>query len=85
MSWYDGLSPGSRFLLGTAVSQGLGAMNSANAQRRAQREADERERRFREDRVRRGAVPAFGGAFTPKPDPVFDPRTGIINSRRGGG
>lgn len=77
LNWYNGLSPGSRYILGSAVNQGANALLSARAQREAQEQQDERDERTREDRVRRGSIPAFGHAFTPRTG-------GIINSRRGG-
>lgn len=78
-SWYNGLSPASRFILGQAVSHGANALAGASAQREAQEAADEREEQEREDRVRRGSVPDFSGAFKPKTN---TPKPGIIDGLR---
>jgi hypothetical protein len=76
MGWYNGLSPGARMVVTSAVSQGAQALIGASSQRAAARSAEEQEEQTRRDRVRRQSLPSFGSAFTPKP--------GIIDSRRGG-
>lgn len=79
--WYNGLSPLSRTILGLGVSQAASAALQANAQRNAQQFQQEQIDRVAADRVRRGQIPSFGNAFTPKPGPKS---TGIIDSRRRG-
>lgn len=74
--WYSGLSPISRQILGAGVSYGAQAIIGARAQNDAEEERNRILQDERDDRIRRGSIPAFGSAFTTKP--------GIINSRRGG-
>jgi hypothetical protein len=76
-SWYNSLSPAARLVLSTGVSAAAQAALGANAQRHAQEAAAQQEEQQRQDHIRRGFIPAFGSAFTPK-------TAGIINSRRGG-
>lgn len=78
LGWYNDLSPAARQIIGTGVGTGIQAGLGANAQREAQEEANRREQEQEEDRIRRGGVPAFGYAYTPRA-----PRsTGIINGSR---
>lgn len=75
--WFRSLSPGAQAALAKGIAGGAGALMQALAQRNQLEAQREREEREREDRRRRGAIPAFGSAFTPKP-------SGIINGARGG-
>lgn len=76
-TWYNGLSPGARMVLGTAVSQGA---SGALAQHRQNQVLDEQQRiidQQRQDQIRRGYIAPF--------DPnAFRPR-GIIDGQRTGG
>lgn len=89
---YNSLSPASRAIVNAGISGVANAALQGNAQRNAQQAQEEAEERQREDRVRRGSIPAFGSAFTPRPR-ALNPNTpnnnpvasgGIISSRRGG-
>lgn len=83
--WYSSLSPASRYVLGTAVSQGASALLQGAAQREQQQSVEEQREQERQDRVRRGYIPAFGSAFTRKqPGKAATPKPGILASRRGG-
>jgi hypothetical protein len=77
MDWANSLSPTTRMILGLGISQGIGAIAQSRAQRAAQEQQDHQQEQANQDRVRRGSLPAFGNAFTPR-------TSGIINSRRGG-
>lgn len=75
-NWYNGLTPASRFIIGTAISQGGSAIMRGIAQRDAQRYAQRVRDQQQEDYQRRHQIPAFG-------DNAFKPR-GIIDGARGG-
>lgn len=76
-SWYNGLSPASRMIIGTALSQGA---SGALAQHRQSQLVDQQNQRLdqqRDDQIRRHYVPGFGdNAFTPH---------GVIDGQRNGG
>lgn len=78
--WYSGLSPAARMVVNQGISSGAQALSGAAAQRSAQQAAEEREERERQDRVRRGSIPAFVNPYTPRPAGIigsaFTPRPG---------
>ena len=80
-NWYSGLSPASRMILNTAVSTGASALAQGAAQREQQRFIQEQQDEQEADRIRRGRIPDFSGAFKPR---STTPQPGIIGSRRGG-
>lgn len=63
MSWYKNLSPGAQQALAGGVAGGASGLMAALAQRSAQEDAKEREDRARDDKIRRGSIPAFGQGF----------------------
>lgn len=69
VSWWQGLSPGAQQILAQGFSGGAAGMMQALAAKSAQEDAEKRDERQREDRVRRGSVPDFSA--------------GIINRARG--
>jgi hypothetical protein len=76
-NYYNSLTPAARLVLGTALSQGTGAILRGISQREALQQQKDLTNQQREDIRRRGQVQAFGdGAFKPN---------GIVDSRRNGG
>lgn len=75
--WYNSLSPASRLIIGTAISQGASAAFAQHRQSQLVDRANQQTDQQREDQVRRHYVPSFG-------DNAFKPR-GIIDGQRNGG
>lgn len=82
--WYGNLSPMSRTILGLGVSQAASAALAARAQHNAQDFQQQQIDQQNADRIRRGSLPAFGGAFRPKNPATPKSTVGIIDSRRRG-
>lgn len=74
--WFGKLSHGAQTVIAGSVAGGASGLMQALAAKNASEDAEDRDERAREDRTRRGSIPAFGSAFTPK-------KSGIIDSRRG--
>lgn len=83
--WWDGLSPISRRVISGALSTGASALLQGMNQREQQQFIEEQEEQRRQDRIRRGQIPAFGSAFTRRPGQTTAvEQLGLIGSRRGG-
>lgn len=66
-NWFKKLSPGAQAALASGVVGGASALLQGLAAKSAQEDAKEREDRMREDKVRRGGIPAFSiNAFRSK-------------------
>lgn len=64
--WFKDLSPEAQQVVSKSFQGGATALMQGLAQRSAQEDALERENRRRDDQQRRGQIPAFGSAFTPR-------------------
>lgn len=83
--WYNGLSPISQRVISGALSTGASALLQGMNQREQQQFIEQQEEQRRQDRIRRGQIPAFGSAFTQRPGQVTAvQQLGLIGSRRGG-
>jgi len=76
-NWYNSLSPASRLIIGTAISQGASAAFAQHRQSQLIDRANQQADQQRSDQVRRHYVPSFD-------DNAFKPR-GIIDGQRNGG
>ena len=71
--WFSGLSAPAQEVLARGFAGGAAGLMQALAMKNASEDAEERENRAREDRIRRGSVPDFSSAFS----------KGVIDSKRG--
>lgn len=75
-TWFDKLTPNGKAILARGVAGGASALMQALSQQHALDFQKKRDEQAREDKMRRGQIPAFGeNAYQPK---------GIIDGARGG-
>lgn len=63
MDWFGNLSAPSQKVLAQGFAGGAAGLMSAIAQRNAQKDAEDMRDQAREDKTRRGAIPAIGSGF----------------------